>query len=149
MERIKLIDALKGYAIILVVIGHVITYANPDDFRENWLFSFIYAFHMPLFLFLSGYLVYQHPPGITKIFVYKKIRGLLYPYFVWISIFAIVANNLVVDGNIFNYFLLSILASDFWYLPVLFISFLILLCYIFIEKFFASKKGEIVTPIIF
>lgn len=149
MERIEIIDSLKGYAIVLVVIGHVITYANPNNFIKSWLFSFIYAFHMPLFLFLSGYLVYQYFPRIKRIFVYKKIRGLLYPYFIWLSIFTIVANNLVFDGNILNYFWSIIRAYSLWFLPVLFISFIFLAGYIVIEQCLVSKKGEIVAPIIF
>ena len=40
------LDALRGLAIILMIIGHVQT-----PFRD-----FIFSFHMPLFFFISGYL---------------------------------------------------------------------------------------------
>ena len=63
MERIELIDYLKGYAIILVVLGHVIVFSNPTEFTQSQLFTFVYSFHMPLLLFLSGYLVCQKPIG--------------------------------------------------------------------------------------
>lgn len=49
MERVKWIDYLKGFAILLMVIGH---YQGTPTFLNVW----IYAFHMPLFFFLSGYL---------------------------------------------------------------------------------------------
>ncbi len=34
MERIELIDSMKGYAIILVIIGHVIVLSNPGTFPK-------------------------------------------------------------------------------------------------------------------
>lgn len=63
MERDKKIDVLKGIAIYLVVMGHVIAWffkdfsANRDSLPINAmaLWNFIYSFHMPLFMFLSGY----------------------------------------------------------------------------------------------
>lgn len=48
--RINWIDFAKGVAIILVVIGHVI----PESIN---LFGFIYAFHMPFFFIMAGYLL--------------------------------------------------------------------------------------------
>jgi fucose 4-O-acetylase-like acetyltransferase len=49
------LDFLKGIAIILVVVGHTIQYrTNINDFDSVFLFRFIYSFHMPFFLFLSG-----------------------------------------------------------------------------------------------
>lgn len=50
--RISYIDQLKGIAILLVVLGHVIGYNNCED---SFLWRFIYSFHMPLFMFISGY----------------------------------------------------------------------------------------------
>ncbi|MBE6825198.1 MAG: acyltransferase [Ruminococcaceae bacterium] len=53
-ERIYKFDNIKLLAIILVVVGHVIDSftAKSDMFKS--LFIFIYAFHMPLFIFISG-----------------------------------------------------------------------------------------------
>ena len=68
MERDKKIDLLKGIAIYLVVMGHVIAWFF-EDFSENRsalptnvtaLWTLIYSFHMPLFVFLSGY-VFMNP----------------------------------------------------------------------------------------
>lgn len=54
-ERIYLFDNLKCLLIILVVIGHFIDGEGTSEFRSmRALFVFIYAFHMPLFLFVSG-----------------------------------------------------------------------------------------------
>ena len=52
------IDAAKGIAIVLVVIGHTIQYSYQGDnaFFDNIVFRWIYSFHMPLFMIISGYL---------------------------------------------------------------------------------------------
>lgn len=60
-NRIEWLDCCKGFAIMLVVVGHITT-----DFRSSNLFldysilinkvySLIYSFHMPLFFILSGF----------------------------------------------------------------------------------------------
>lgn len=57
-QRLFYIDALRGFAIILVVLGHVLqNYYVP--YEENIAFRVIYSFHMPLFMFLSGYVSYK------------------------------------------------------------------------------------------
>jgi fucose 4-O-acetylase-like acetyltransferase len=50
MQRIQYIDRLKGLAIILVVMGHVFGFKQPMD----GINTFIYTFHMPLFLYSYG-----------------------------------------------------------------------------------------------
>ena len=59
--REEWVDNIKGMAILLVVIGHVI-----DGFELNGIYGsakyawntidLIYSFHMPLFFMISGYL---------------------------------------------------------------------------------------------
>lgn len=60
MQRILYIDRLKGLAIVLVVMGHVFGFSQPDDA----ITKFIYTFHMPLFMFLSGMVVSTPPVSI-------------------------------------------------------------------------------------
>ena len=45
--RIPVVDAAKGYGILLVFLGHLVYYDSP-------LFRVIFNFHMPLFFLLSG-----------------------------------------------------------------------------------------------
>ncbi|MEC1449983.1 acyltransferase family protein [Bacillus haynesii] len=73
-KRIDWIDVSKGVGIILVVLGHTPT---PD-----WLKTFIFAFHMPLFFFLSGLVYYDGNMTFTS-FLFKKIKTLLLPYFIF------------------------------------------------------------------
>lgn len=55
MKRRDDIDIAKGFAILLVVFGHLV--ARTDPVNVGWyepLRRAVYAFHMPLFLYLSG-----------------------------------------------------------------------------------------------
>lgn len=58
-ERIYLYDNVKCLAIFLVVIGHAINFLTDYDGNnlEKSMYSLIYAFHMPLFIFISGLFV--------------------------------------------------------------------------------------------
>ena len=51
--RDSLLDFSKGVAIFLVVLGHTLQ-GQAENFDALQGFRFIYAFHMPLFAFLSG-----------------------------------------------------------------------------------------------
>ncbi len=60
--RIEFVDRLKGFAILLVVFGHVAErYLEFDLYPEysvfySILYKVVYSFHMPLFMMISGYL---------------------------------------------------------------------------------------------
>ncbi len=84
-QRLDFIDAARGLAILLVVLGHGIQYTDPA-FDANLAFRMIYAVHMPLFMFLSGYVTSQ-PQGMVSCRdqrFWHKLRDLLVPYVVWL-----------------------------------------------------------------
>lgn len=56
MGRNNRIDSLKGFLIILVILGHVITTIDNVNIVNHAVMGFIYIFHMPLFILISGYL---------------------------------------------------------------------------------------------
>lgn len=56
MARDNRIDSLKGFLIVLVVLGHVITSLDNVNTINHAVMGLIYVFHMPLFILLSGYL---------------------------------------------------------------------------------------------
>lgn len=51
--RIQWPDLLKAFAITLVVIGHVISTYDSRGYHAT-IAEWIYSFHMPLFMMLSG-----------------------------------------------------------------------------------------------
>ena len=66
------LDAMKGMGILLVVLGHV-SLIEP-------LNTVIYAFHMPLFFFISGFLFFS---SRKEHFAVRRVKSLLTPYFVF------------------------------------------------------------------
>lgn len=64
INRIAWLDALKGFAIFTVVLGHCVTDClasntfPKDKEMLQIVYDFIYSFHMPLFFLISGYLFY-------------------------------------------------------------------------------------------
>ena len=66
---------------VLVVIGHYIPDNAPDWYVMNR--EFIYSFHMPLFMFASGYIYIAFKKDESYgHFIMKKVRRLMIPYFV-------------------------------------------------------------------
>lgn len=55
-KRIYKWDNLKCFLIVMVVIGHFVNQYAPISNTMKSLSLFIYSFHMPLFIFLSGLL---------------------------------------------------------------------------------------------
>ncbi|HIE25447.1 MAG TPA: hypothetical protein EYP74_05530 [Anaerolineales bacterium] len=71
-KRIQYIDIAKGIGILLVVLGH-----NDMNAYHPLLHRFIYAFHIPLFFFLSG--IFFNPNRDFKTLVKKRFDGLIKP----------------------------------------------------------------------
>jgi fucose 4-O-acetylase-like acetyltransferase len=89
-NRIKWIDACKGFTIILVVMGHVADgYLNAGLFLPyksilTYSRCLVYSFHMPLFFVLSGitfYIAYVEKNRKNK-FIYQ-IVNLIWIYFIF------------------------------------------------------------------
>lgn len=73
--RYNWLDALKGFAVILVIIGHLPTF--PE------LRTYIFSFHLPLFFFISGYLFNRDKYSQTGRFVASRIKSIVLPYFLF------------------------------------------------------------------
>ncbi len=92
MKRLIDIDIAIGFAIMLVVLGHLL---YEDIYVLNTYVSVrhvIYKFHMPLFMFLSGFLMAYTYKEINSIAAYKrliknKISKFLPPYFLFAFLF--------------------------------------------------------------
>lgn len=138
-ERNFLVDCLKGYACLLVVLDHTILgirlagiNAISPEF-ELWFESLIGSFHVPLFMFLSGY-VYQitgkwESKGSRISFIKYKFLNLGLPYVVF-SIIYIIINSYTPGTNHSNDFsdLLNIWltpVAQYWFLYSLLLLFLV------------------------
>lgn len=93
-NRIKWIDYLKAFACFLVVLGHLLQslrkIGNYNSFAE-FIIYFIYLFHMPLFMCMSGFLYCKTKKEFSwiqyKEFVLKKTINLLIPYLTFYLVF--------------------------------------------------------------
>lgn len=80
------LDIVKGVIIVLVVMGHSIQYGNGyvyldgENFYDNSVFKFIYSFHMPIFMLVSGYLFNNSIEKYAPLHLFmKKMRMLIIP----------------------------------------------------------------------
>ena len=90
-QRIFALDNLKGILIILVVVGHCIQFTT-NDFDNVALFRFIYAFHMPLFMWVSGFVNYHD--GATKLSILKRRAiQLALPFLSWTLLNCLITCN--------------------------------------------------------
>lgn len=125
-KRLSFLDIAKGFSIILVILGHIVT--NENNFIRTWL----YSFHMPIFFIISGLLLnFTHSKSTLKQFSIKKAKSLLLPYLSFAIINYIYLMNIAYRENYFttqlamNYIIYIIILcgrSAIWFLPCIFIS---------------------------
>jgi fucose 4-O-acetylase-like acetyltransferase len=133
-NRLTFIDIARAICIVLVVVGHYV----PDN-SPNWyltLRNVIYSFHMPLFMFISGY-VYSavQKPVVYKDFVFNKFKRLIVPYLfvsaVIIFIKFLTVKNMYLENpvslsSLYEIFYLPSAGFFLWFIYVLFLIFLIM-----------------------
>ena len=91
-NRNYLIDNSKGLLIFLVVLGHSLEVIRKDYEVARLLYVFIYEFHMPVFVFISGYLSKNVEKGRRN-----AVRNFLTPFL----LFNIIWNLITLVGPLF------------------------------------------------
>ena len=89
-EYLFWIDILKGFAIFTVVVGHAMAwnFQNFEILIENgyskdlFWWHFIYSFHMPLFFWVSGYLLPRKKLNKKSLLniIWRRFYTLIVPY---------------------------------------------------------------------
>lgn len=130
-ERIEWIDIAKGLGILIVIAGHTVSlrYSYP-----------LYAFHMPLFFFLSGLLFKDRGDGFMT-FIKKKAKALLKPWAVMLFISFLVClaipqwrNELGIKPILLDFYTANtntLQNSSLWYLICFFF---VLVIFYFVNK---------------
>lgn len=120
------IDAIKGVAILLVVLGHAIQYSYYANgaFDQNIGFRLIYSFHMPLFMFISGVVAAFSIKPIGLKYLKQKFYVLIIPFFAWYVLGYIFSGSYHTIG-LGSYVHRALLSPDYglWFLWVLFLNF--------------------------
>lgn len=121
------IDLLKAIAIYLVVWGHMIQYlSGGTGFFEDVAFRTIYAFHMPLFMTVSGWVFYySFEKNSLRDAVSKRLQTLVLPAACWSVVGNVVAGGLSNGsaGMIRAAYRFSVADAygAFWFVTVLFL----------------------------
>ena len=126
-KRLAHYDALKLLAIYLVILGHAIQFFVNRPPGDEPMWYFIYAFHMPLFMMISGFFSRSSMNMDFMGLIRKKTRQLLLPLFTWTLI-------IMAIEPLFTYQLNYNFLNSFWFLRSCF------LCYIFTYLVFRFKK---------
>lgn len=137
-SRLSEIDIAIGLTMILVVFGH--NYF-PEGQSIGWYAKtreFIYQFHMPLFMFLSGFLVYYSYKPLQNLqdykrYVLKRVKKFIPPYLILSAVYIVFETykNQLVFSQVLPLIHQSVFspvhgpATFLWYLYVLFIFYLI------------------------
>ena len=96
--RILWPDILKTFAVFLVILGHISsTYDSREYFSPVALW--IYSFHMPLFMMLSGMFFKYSLKKDFKTLLIDKSRLLLLPLLCWGMMNFIIETLLFTDIN--------------------------------------------------
>lgn len=149
-ERNILLDFLKGFTIILVVLGHSIQFSQ-NNFDANPIFRIIYSFHMPMFMFISGFVSFKTFDGSYNKLV-KRFKSLMIPFWAWF-VFGFVFSYLkfyMKCGEFpnFIYSLTSVIKRPdygLWFLWVLFLNYILL----FLSLKINSVREEIILLLFF
>lgn len=127
-SRLRAFDILKFFAIFLVLWGHSIQYLTSGEFVDKPVYIFIYSFHMPLFMMISGYFASSSMQLAPLVFMKKKFIQLLLPCFSWTILLSALMSlkfclketdfcfwKVVSDGFLYN----------FWFLKSLFLCYIV------------------------
>lgn len=91
-------DNMKGILILCVVFGHTVSNLFSvwgNYLATKYLYYLIYTFHMPVFIFISGFFSKRHSDYET--YLKKAISGCLIPYLIFNVLYA-----LPFESNVLN-----------------------------------------------
>lgn len=117
-SRLIWADSLKGWLMLLVILGHAIQKCLGAYCNDNHIWNLIYSFHMPAFMAVSGWLAYKNVnvPSLLLVFL-RRCSQLLIPYFVWTVVSFIMKGEYTIQ-NVGEMLLYP--DRSFWFLWVLF-----------------------------
>ena len=123
--RLVLVDIMQGVAMLLVVFGHHLLGFMPDGYGK--FHTWLYIFHMPLFIFISGFLIaYSYKGEQYGAYICRRFRKFFIPYVIIGIIITLLASIKYGAASIGNN-LLNLLVSPkqseatfLWYIYLLF-----------------------------
>lgn len=86
-QREIVFDALKLFAIFLVLWGHAIQYLSSTAYYDQPVYRYIYSFHMPLFMAIAGYFSNSARNISLAQVARKRFMALVYPALTFGAVF--------------------------------------------------------------
>lgn len=87
-RRVPLWDNVRWVAITLMVVGHAILRLIQESDVAYEVYLFIYAFHVPLFVAVSGYFAKTGPPGLRQ--MQRLLSDIVFPYLIFETIWTVI-----------------------------------------------------------
>lgn len=138
-DRNGYLDMLRGVTILIVVFAHAIQSCNGMA-ADNAVHVIIQTFQMPLLMIISGYSSgFSEPVKNIADALKKKVLRLLVPYLVWVQIHYLLTSLAAGTYNI-TINLMRFLNSEFWFLRILFLLYLIYYLFCFLVKVIKAKS---------
>lgn len=110
-DRIAALDLAKGIAIFFVIWMYCLQYCSEITFTSS-IYRFIYAFHMPLFIIISGYLYSNKLKKRTlKTNIIRQFKRLMVPNVLWGFFLGCITQEFGISG----------ILNSFWFLYTLFV----------------------------
>lgn len=143
------LDIAKGILIFLVVWGHSIQFGFGYSYGESygcytdWIFRFIYTFHMPLFMAIGGYLYYYSNRKNVKEVLLSRVRSIGIPYLTYCTIMVLILLPITKFGGARS-LIFSTYANGFWFLTSILFNCFVVSCVTLL-----SRTKWIVASILF
>lgn len=128
-KRDQSFDFIKGLLIMLVVLGHAIQfYTNENGWSTHPLFLLIYTFHMPLFIFISGFFSESVKKKALFDVLVEKFRRLIVPLLIYsLVIFLMYMSSSEIEkGSVQNS--IYVCFKTYWYLINVFLLTIVYRC---------------------
>jgi fucose 4-O-acetylase-like acetyltransferase len=125
-KRIEYIDAMRGFTMILVVFSHICVYGYGKEAVDDMVsFKNVFiSFHMPLFFFISGWVLYKTERvwnwNFIKGFLTSKFMMLMVPTVFFFLLYVLVFKDARITAEDLN-----VAKDGYWFTLALFEFFLL------------------------
>lgn len=144
-NRNKIFDAIKAFAIFLVVYCHCISDLGDFNLPSNLPYNIAYTFHMPLFFMVSGFFFESSLRLNWRDFLLKKVISLLLPCFMGTIVYSFM---LPFQGAITYVRIFNPLYWPFCFLKGLFLVQLIIYSCAYLSRYVVNKRARLIVSVI-
>lgn len=134
--RLMFVDQLKGFAIFLVVLGHIYNFALKPSF--SYIPTFIGMIHMPVFMFVAGLMFHKKEETFSWAGYYqemvRKFKRVLVPFI------SIVFGVCVFGGWDAVGLMMNEMKYGYWFVYTLFMLYAVFYPFLYLR---AGRKTEV------